>query len=128
MKAEHIGYMVDEPIQAAEWYVENLGFTVIRKRGEPAHARFIIDEGKGTVLEIYNNPVETVPDYSSMNPLSLHLAFETDDVEAERDRLLAAGATLEADIEVTDEGDTLVMLRDPWGFPIQLAKRAEKLF
>jgi len=42
------------------------------------------------------------------------------------ERLLAAGATL-ADNQRLPDGTHLVMLRDPWGVPLQLCKRATPL-
>jgi uncharacterized glyoxalase superfamily protein PhnB len=53
----------------------------------------------------------------------LHFAFYTDDIAGERDRLLAAGATLVDDVYATDTGDQLAMLRDPWGVAIQVLRR-----
>ena len=79
------------------------------------------------MLEIYNNPPDAVPNYRAMNPLSLHIAFMVDDVEKTRRRLVAAGATIATDITVTDRGDKIVMLRDPWGVPIQFLKRVEPM-
>ena len=46
-----------------------------------------------------------------------------DDVAAARRTLLAAGATPVGEITVTPDGDELAMLRDPWGFAVQLARR-----
>jgi uncharacterized glyoxalase superfamily protein PhnB len=57
----------------------------------------------------------------------LHLAFISEDMQADRNRLLAAGATAVGDIAVTPAGDHLAMVRDPWGFCIQLAQRAEPM-
>ena len=119
------GYTVEDPVAAARWYVEHLGCTIVRQHGEPAHARFIADSDGTTVLEIYRNPKVDPPDYRSMDPLLLHLAFKTEDVEGDRERLIEAGAEPEGEIVTTEDGDELAMLRDPWGFPLQLAKRGE---
>jgi uncharacterized glyoxalase superfamily protein PhnB len=77
------------------------------------------------MLEIYNNPAARVPDYASMDPLVFHVAFDcgSEAIESVRERLLAGGATLYSDLMVTPTGDQLVMLRDPWGMALQLAKR-----
>ena len=127
MKIEHIAVVVRDPVGMAEWYVENLGFRVLRKAGEPTHARFIADEAGRVVLEVYNNPKVDVPDYASMDPLVLHVAFSADDVGGARRRLLSAGASPEGDLTVTEAGDELAMLRDPWGLPVQLVKRREPI-
>jgi glyoxylase I family protein len=127
MRIEHIGYMMREPVKAAEWYVKNLGFVVMREGKPPANARFLADSSKKAMVEIYNNPKAKVPDYASMDPLILHLAVSTDDVEGMRKKLLAAGATPCEDTYTTDTGDTIAVVRDPWGFPVQLVKRARPM-
>ena len=79
------------------------------------------------MLEIYNNPPDAVPDYASMDPLLLHIAFMADDVKGIREKLIAAGATPVGEVTVTSSGDELAMLRDPWGVAIQFVKRAKPM-
>ena len=79
------------------------------------------------MIEIYNNPTVTTPDYASMDPLYLHLAFVCDHVQTTSDRLLAAGATRVSGPEIMGNGDEIAMLRDPWGLAIQFIKRAEPM-
>ena len=124
MDIEHIGYQVPDPVAAAQWYVEHLGLRVARSFGAPAFAQFLADSSGHVMIEIYNNPAAPMPDYRAMSPLVLHLALECQDVEGVRARLLAAGATAEGDVVRAPNGDMLAMLRDPWGFPVQLARRA----
>jgi uncharacterized glyoxalase superfamily protein PhnB len=100
---------------------------VVRSGGPPANARFLADSTGRVLLEIYHNPKVAVPDYPATDPLILHLAFVVEDVAAERDRLVAAGATVVDAFNQTEVGDRMAMLRDPWGFPIQLMKRAEPM-
>ena len=127
MKIEHAAWTVEDPAAAAEWYVEHLGMQIVRSGGPPAHARFLADSTGRVLLEIYNNPKVSVPDYRRTDPLIIHLAFNVDDVPAEHQRLLAAGATEVDPVGVLENGDTLSMLRDPWGFPVQLMKRSKPM-
>ncbi len=127
MAIEHIGFNVQDPVRCAEWYVHNLGFIVKRKMEHSPYTHFLADSSGHMMLEIYNNPKAAVPDYAASDPLVLHLAFRVRDVEREKERLLQAGASLQRDTTVTASGDQLVMLRDPWGFAIQLCKRQEPL-
>jgi catechol 2,3-dioxygenase-like lactoylglutathione lyase family enzyme len=127
IRLEHVAINVEDPVEMAKWYCENLGMKIIRKGQPPVNMHFMSDDGGNMMLEIYNNPPDAVPNYRSMDPLSLHIAFMVDDVEKTRRRLVAAGATIATDITVTDSGDKLVMLRDPWGVPIQFLKRAEPM-
>jgi glyoxylase I family protein len=50
-----------------------------------------------------------------------------DDVKGTCRTLIAAGATVATEATVTDSGDELAMLRDPWGVPIQILKRANPM-
>ena len=110
-----------------DWYVKHLGFVIKRAAESPVPVRFIADASGKVMLEIYNNPKITPPDYFKMDPLFLHIAFVCDDVRGTMKRLIEAGATQHAPIENTPAGDTLVFLRDPWGMPIQLCQRAKPM-
>jgi glyoxylase I family protein len=127
MSIEHVALQVPDPVRFAEWYVANLGMRVVRSFGEPAHARFIADGTGQTILEVYNNPKASLTDYRKIDPLHLHIAFAVSDVAATRQKLLAAGASAEGEVSVTDGGDVLAMVRDPWGVPVQLVKRKQAL-
>jgi glyoxylase I family protein len=127
MKIEHFAYQAQDPVSVAEWYVAHLGCVVKRSSGAPGHARFLADSAGVVMLEIYNHPRLTTPDYRGMDALLLHLAVMSTDPAGDRDRLVAAGATVVDDFTTSPAGDELVMLRDPWGFAIQLVRRAEPM-
>lgn len=127
MKIEHVAYQVPDPVALADWYVEHLGLRIKRAIGGPGHARFLADDTDAVMVEVYNNPRVAMPDYRAIDPLMLHLAFRTDDVAAARERLLAAGATPEGEVVVSEGGDHLAMLRDPWGLAIQLVRRRDPM-
>ena len=127
MKIEHMAYQVEDPISVARWYVDNLGLTLARSAKVSPFMHFLADDGGHVMIEIYNNPDVAVPDYPAMDPLHLHLAFVSDDVVGDHRRLIAAGASSAGEIMSLDTGDTLAMMRDPWGFPIQLCHRAEPM-
>ncbi|MFZ9681798.1 MAG: VOC family protein [Cephaloticoccus sp.] len=121
MKLEHVACNVADPVAVAAWYGEHLGLKIVRHIPQPAQTHFLSD-GAGTVLEIYRNPPDAVPDYAAMDPLLLHLAFVSADPVADQTRLVAAGATYHSEVRGAD-GTLLVMLRDPWGLALQLCKR-----
>lgn len=127
MKIEHTAYQVEDPVALARWYHEHLGLSIKRSQAESPFGQFLADDGDTVMLEFYNNPKATVPDYRSIDPLVLHIAFWADDVEGTRARLLAAGATAEGEVVETPAGDHLAMLRDPWGIPIQFVKRVARM-
>src|SRR5262245_11130664 len=118
MKVEHVAWQVADPVAVAQWYIQHLGFGVLRKLDASPFTHFIADETGRVVVEIYNNPAASIPDYKTINPLLLHLAFVADDPEAQRDRLIKAGATVHEDLK-TPAGDRLIMMRDTFGFALQ---------
>ncbi len=127
MNIEHIGLQVEDSAAAADWYVANLGFRIVRSGGAPGYARFVADEDGETLLEIYHNQSLSVPDYGAMDPLIIHIAVSVEDVPATAEKLIAAGGTLVGEIGGNDAGDELAMIRDPWGLTLQLMKRAQPL-
>jgi catechol 2,3-dioxygenase-like lactoylglutathione lyase family enzyme len=124
MKIEHCAYQVEDPVSVAAWYVEHLGLRVKRAQPQRPFGHFLADDGDAVMLEIYNHPKASLPDYRQMDPLLLHIAFRTDDVAGTRERLVKAGAVAVGEIQTNDVGDELAMLRDPWGFAIQLVRRS----
>ena len=122
MRLEHCALQVPAPVAMAEWYVQHLGCSVARSGGAPNHGRFL--QAGPVLIEIYQSTSAPAPDYPGMHPAQLHLAFVSENIRADRDRLVAAGATLAEDRFTNAAGDELVMLRDPWGVGLQLVKRA----
>ena len=127
MKVEHIAFVVDDPDEVAKWYCDNLGMRVVRQGPPPIKMTFVADSEGETMYELYHQPEVETPDYASMHHLALHFAYSTEDIEADFERLKAAGATVVQEPEPTDAGDTLAMLRDPWGVCVQLVHRKEKM-
>jgi glyoxylase I family protein len=123
MHIEHFALNVPDPRAMASWYCTHCGMSVARAVNAPPHTHFLADHVGRVLVEIYCNPPDRVPEYAARHPLDFHFAFHVDDVRAERDRLLAAGATAAGEIDATPVGDQLAMLRDPWGIPIQLVNR-----
>lgn len=124
MKIEHVALQVKNPKAVAAWYRDHLGFSIVRSMDKDPFTTFVADDSGKVLVEIYHNATQPVPDYRSQSPYLLHLAFSSGDVDADGERLLSAGATLEWKKERTPAGDELLMLRDPWGFPIQLVRRS----
>ena len=123
MKIEHLAFNVTDPLGMARWYVEHLGLTVKRRTVEPPYAHFLADDSGTVMLEIYGNSDAPRLDFPTVQPPALHLAFLSGDLAADVKRLVAAGASIVADVHVLATGDTFAMLRDPWGVPLQLVKR-----
>ncbi len=125
MKLEHIALNVADPVAVAAWYCTHLHMQIARYIPSPTHTHFLHD-GAGSIVEIYCNPPDQVPDYAKLDPLIVHLAFTSTDAAHDLARLLAAGASLVTDLRQPD-GSRLLMLRDPWGLALQICQRATPL-
>lgn len=123
MRLEHIAFNVDDPAALAAWYVANFNMRIARSFDEPPYIHFLADSAGKSLIEIYSNPLGDVIDYAKHHAVTFHLAFAVEDIEAERQRLVAAGASLDGDIDHRANGDKLAFLRDPWGYAIQLVQR-----
>ncbi len=126
LRLEHVALNVADPRAMADWYVAHLGMRVVRRVEGPPHTRFLVDSAGATVVELYENPEARIPDYLRMDPLELHLAFDSRDPDGDRDALVRAGATAVSDARLPD-GSRLLMLRDPWGLALQLCARVAPL-
>ena len=124
MKFEHFALNVPEPRAMSRWYVENVGFQILRQLETAPYTHFLGDEAGRVVVELYCNPKGAIPDYPTVHPLTFHFAVFTPDARAARARLEKAGATLFLEDPLPD-GSLLIMLRDPWGVPLQLCQRAQ---
>ncbi|HTL67148.1 MAG TPA: VOC family protein [Lacunisphaera sp.] len=123
MRFEHFGINVPDARAMGAWYVEHLGFRLVRSREEAPFTRFLADDTGRVVMELYTNPAGAIPAYATQHPLVFHFAVVSRDVAADRARLEKAGATLVVE-EVMPDGTRLTMLRDPWGVALQLCQRA----
>ena len=126
MHIEHVAFLMEDPVRAAKWYSDNLGFKIIKEMKDHPYAHFLSDDS-GMLLEIYRPSDKPLPDYRSMDPLLLHLAFIVEDPENEKKRLVEAGATTAGETIHTPSGDIIANVKDPWGFTLQLIKRKEPL-
>lgn len=122
MKFEHFALNVPDAPAHAQWYVQNLGFTIARQRKDAPFTHFLADETGRVIFELYTNPKSAIPNYAAAHPLSFHLAVVAADARAERIRLEQAGASLFLE-EPQPDGTRLIMMRDPWNVPLQLCQR-----
>jgi glyoxylase I family protein len=122
MKIEHFALNVEHPTAVAAWYGEHFATRVHRALDDAAQTHFLYDSQGSVMLEVYNNSQVTTLDFATMDPLLLHLAFVSEDPDADCKRLLDAGASLVERLALED-GSLLIMMRDPWGLAIQLCHR-----
>lgn len=123
MRFEHFALNVPDAPAHAAWYARHCGFTIARQRTDAPFTHFLADDTGRVIVELYSNPAAPYPPYSTTHPLVFHVALVARDARAERTRLERAGATF-ANEDALPDGSILVMLRDPWGVPLQLCQRS----
>ena len=124
MKFEHFALNVPDVRAMSRWYVEHLGFQVVRRREDAPYTHFLADETGRVIVEFYTNPAAPIPDYAAADPLVLHVALFAPDAAAVASRLVRAGAKPFSE-ETLPDGTRLIIVRDPWGLPLQLCQRAK---
>ena len=123
---EHLAFNVSDPVAVAAWYVDHLGMEIVRRGDAPVHMHFLADASRRAMIELYINASAPTDVYGDLHPAQLDTAFSSTKHVADTDRLVAAGATLVEHLRNPD-GSHLAMLRDPWGLPLQLARRTVPL-
>jgi glyoxylase I family protein len=126
MVFEHFALNVKNPIDFVEWYISNCEMKIAKSIKVAPFTHFLSDSSGRTVVEVYSNPSAEIPNYNLMHPLEFHFAFTVENVDKIKEELISAGAKLVEDIKLAD-GSHLVMLRDPFGIPLQICKRAKPL-
>lgn len=127
IRPEHVAFNVPDPVAAVKWYTENLGMKVMRRGGPPTYTSFVADSGEHMMMELFHNADYPLFEPVKVSHMSIHLAFMVNDIATIKTRLVAAGATLVEDITRTPGGDQVLMLRDPWGLPVQFAQRVKPM-
>lgn len=126
MRFEHFALNVESPVKMAQWYIEHMGLHLVFESDEPPFMRFLADDNDQVVMELYQNPNAPITDHSKNHHLVFHMAFESVDAGADKQRLVAVGASF-IEEKGPDQGTHLVMLRDPWGIPLQICQRKNRL-
>ena len=126
MRFEHFAINVPDASAMARWYVANLDMRIVRGSDSFPFAHFLADSTGRTIIEIYSNPADPIPDYSWQHHFRFHFAFAADDLDTTMQKLILAGASLAID-ETIPDGSRIITLRDLWGIPFQLARRIAPL-
>ncbi|WP_339626882.1 VOC family protein [uncultured Maribacter sp.] len=125
MTFEHFALNVVDIKGVVNWYCTHLGLTIANQQRESPYMTFLADSTHRVVIEFYKREDELAEDFSNRHPLTFHVAFVSENAEKDKQRLLNAGASFFDEI-LKEDGSHLVMLRDPWGIPLQLCQRTVK--
>jgi predicted enzyme related to lactoylglutathione lyase len=120
----NVRYIVDDVERAIDFYTRNFGFT-LRFSAAPAFA----DVVRGNLRLLLSGPESSagrpMPDGRVPAPGGWNrLHFVVEDIDAEAERLRAAGATFRNDV-ISGPGGKQTLLEDPAGNPIELFQPAE---
>ena len=120
-KQHHIAVISSDWEKAKEFYIEKLGFELVREVYRPAqqdHLR-MLRQGD-TVLELFimphNPPRVTNPEAKGLR----HLAFHVENVETAAAWLQSLGIETEPIREDQCNGGRYVFFKDPDGLPLEL--------
>jgi len=125
MVFEHFALNVMNVEDVVSWYVKNIGLKVVNEQKEPPFMTFLADSSGRVIIEVYYRPDEIITVFSEKHPLTFHVAFVSENAQEDRLRLEKQGASFFEEVKKED-GSHLIMLRDPWGMPLQLCQRTEK--
>ena len=119
----NVRYMVDDVESAIDFYTTHFGFT-LRFSAAPAFA----DVVRGNLRVLLSGPQSSagrpMPDGRVPEPGGWNrLHFIVSDIDAEVERLRAAGITFRNDI-ISGPGGRQILLEDPAGNPIELFQPA----
>lgn len=125
MVFEHFALNVHNIEEIVKWYTGNLGLKIVSEQKESPFMTFLADSSGRVIMELYYRPDEHITNFKTQHPLTFHVAFVSENAEQDKARLLGQGALFVEEVKKED-GSLLVMLRDPWGMPLQLCQRARK--
>jgi len=125
MVFEHFAINVINVKEVVQWYCQHLGLSIVSQQKRAPFMTFLADSSGRVVIELYQREDALIEDFKDRHPLTFHVAFVSDNAENDKKRLVLAGATFFEEV-FKEDGSHLVMLRDPWGMPLQFCQRSEK--
>jgi catechol 2,3-dioxygenase-like lactoylglutathione lyase family enzyme len=119
----NVRYMVDDVDTAVDFYTKHFGFT-LRYNAAPAFADVVLGDLRLLLSGPTSSAGRPMPDGRTPGPGGWNrIHFVVDDIEAEVERLRAAGVHFRNDI-VTGPGGKQILLDDAAGNPIELFQPA----
>ena len=117
----HVAILVGDYAASRAFYVDKLGFSVIRENYRPARGDWKLDLACGDIeLELFSAPDSparvTNPEARGLR----HLAFRVDDVETAVRELAAGGIECEPIRMDEFTGGRMTFFRDPDNLPLEI--------
>lgn len=120
-RIHHVAIIVSDYPKSRAFYVDKLGFEVVRENYRPARRDYKLDLRLGDAeLEIFGIPQSPErPSYPEARGLR-HLAFQVDDVDLAVEWLKARGVECE-DVRLDEfTGKRMTFFKDPDGLPLEI--------
>ncbi len=120
-RIHHVAIIVSDYPKSRAFYVDKLGFEVVRENYRPARRDYKLDLRLGDAeLEIFGIPQSPErPSYPEARGLR-HLAFQVDDVDLAVEWLKARGIECE-DVRLDEfTGKRMTFFKDPDGLPLEI--------
>ena len=120
-RIHHVAIIVSDYPKSRAFYVDKLGFEVVRENYRPARRDYKLDLRLGDAeLEIFGIPQSPErPSYPEARGLR-HLAFQVDDVDLAVEWLKARGIECE-DVRLDEfTGKRMTFFTDPDGLPLEI--------
>lgn len=120
-RIHHVAIIVSDYPKSRAFYVDKLGFEVVRENYRPARRDYKLDLRLGDAeLEIFGIPQSPErPSYPEARGLR-HLAFQVDDVDLAVEWLKARGIECEAVRLDEFTGKRMTFFKDPDGLPLEI--------
>jgi catechol 2,3-dioxygenase-like lactoylglutathione lyase family enzyme len=130
IRFEHFAFNTPDQKISALWYVEFMNLKIPWSKDigkEKADYRnyrvpYVGDAGGSMSFELFGK-TEVDMTFAKMSHQECHIAFATDDPEKTAKRMIHGGAKTMGAVQKDSNGDVVVDLLDPSGFPIRLIKR-----
>jgi catechol 2,3-dioxygenase-like lactoylglutathione lyase family enzyme len=122
MNAEHIGIYARDTVALSRWYLDKLGFKVVRtleKEGRPPI--YFLKGEKGLVIEILPTTSSLVTRELS-DPGYSHIGLIVEDFEQAASSLQSKGVSV-YDVRTTSNGWTIGYFKDPEGNQLEIVYR-----
>lgn len=122
---EHAGICAKDTKALMNWYVSLFGFKVVYNNSKE-RPTFILSSGSHSMIEIY--PMENEARTKGNKDQGLrHLAFGTDNIEMEYQKLLDKKVEIIQELKTSSSGVKVVFFRDLEGNIIHFVQRPVKL-
>ena len=122
MYAEHVGLYAADPVGLAKWYIDTLGFEVVRtleKEGRPPI--YFLKGDRGLVIEILPTHAAR-PARELSDPGYSHLGLIVEDFDQAAASLQSKGVSL-SNVRQTSNGWTIGYFDDPEGNRLEIVYR-----